>query len=717
MANAFQFEELDGKIGLVTFDLPDEKVNTLGKAIVSELAELVDSLEGRDDLKGLLFCSGKPGQFIAGANLNELGALAEATREDVQQAMATGHELFSRISRLPYPTIALIDGHCMGGGTELVLSMDERIASDNRKTNIALPEVKVGLFPAWGGTQRLPRLIGINASIQMICTGETVFGPKAAELGLVFDVVPADDLIDAGRRTIEYLNETGEWQETRQRRNQPVGLSDDEFNFAFAVSEGFVRGQTKGQYPAPLAALKAMKEGINRPLDEGLKIEQEIALDIIGSQISANLINVFFMGNQLKSDRGIEDSSIVPRDVGRVGVLGSGLMGAGIATAHARRGVPASMVDVDNDRVNDGMKRAAHVVASRMKIGRATAEDMQQLLALLSTGTSEVVFSDCDVVVEAITENEKWKTEAYKKIGPALNEDAILASNTSTISITRMAEAAPNPERFAGMHFFYPVDRMQLVEVIRDEKTSDETVATLVQLSKRIGKTPIVMKDCAGFLVNRILFPYMNESVQLLLEGASMDAIDKTATRFGMPMGPIALSDLVGIDTSFYAGQVIADAYSDRTIGSPLLGQLVKAGRMGKKSGSGFRKFVGKKMKPAHDPDFNSFLEANRVGDKQFTDEEVPDRLFLPMLLEAIRCVDEEIVREPAHVDMGLILGIGFPPFRGGILRWCDSMGAAEVLKKLEPYIPLGKRFEPTESLTQMASSGGKFFASRKATG
>ncbi|MEA2632865.1 MAG: 3-hydroxyacyl-CoA dehydrogenase / enoyl-CoA hydratase / 3-hydroxybutyryl-CoA epimerase / enoyl-CoA [Chloroflexota bacterium] len=713
MANAFQLEERDRQIALVTFDLPGKKVNTLGHAVLSELAELVGRLEGRTDLRGLLF-RGKPGQFIAGADLNELGALAFATKEQVTQGLMLGHTLFDKISRLPFPTVALIDGPCMGGGTELVLAMDERIASTNPQTKIALPEVKVGLLPAWGGTQRLPRLIGVHPAVEMITSGEGLSPAKAATLGLVFDAVPAERLVEEGCRLVEILQESGDWKKNRKTRSGPIGLTDDQANFLFAAAEGFIKGKTKGQYPAPLAALKAIRQGCNLPLEEGLKAEQAAAMEVVGSPISANLIGVFFMGNRLARDPGVADPSVVPRPVRRVGVLGAGLMGAGIAAAHARSGIPATMVDVDDARLADGMKRAAEVVAGRIKIGRATPEDMARMLALLSTSTSHQVFADCDVVVEAVTENEKVKTAMYRELAKVLRPDAILASNTSTISITRMAESAPDPARFVGMHFFHPVDRMELVEVIRGEQTSDETVATIVALAKAIRKTPIVVRDCAGFLVNRVLFPYMNEALLLLAEGGPMDAIDRAATSFGMPMGPIALEDLVGLDTAWYAGQVMLHAYPDRAVPTPILGDLVKAGRLGKKSGAGFRRFVGKQGRPEADPAISPFLEKHKTGDRTPDDAEITDRLFLAMLLEATRALEEGIVREPADADMGLILGIGFPPFRGGILRWCDTEGAAAIVDRLAKYASLGKRFEPTETLKRHARTGETFYPAPK---
>jgi 3-hydroxyacyl-CoA dehydrogenase/enoyl-CoA hydratase/3-hydroxybutyryl-CoA epimerase/enoyl-CoA isomerase len=710
MANAFRLEELDGKIALVTFDLPGKSVNTFGQPVLQELSRLVDDLSKRTDLRGLLLKSAKPGQFIAGADLNELGALAYYTKEQIAPGLAAGHDLFNRVSRLPFPTVALIDGICMGGGTEISLAMDYRLAAANPATKIGLPEVKVGIIPGWGGTQRLPRVVGVQQAIQTITSGEPIGAAEAAKCGLAFDAVPSERLVDEGRRLIEYAQESGEWKKLRQRKEEPFGLSDDQFNFAFGVAEGAVRGATKGQYPAPLAALRAIRDGINRPLAEGLQIELQESLGVVGTPISAALIGVFFMQNLLARDRGVTDANVKARPVNRVGVLGAGQMGAGIATAHARSAIPTAMVDVDDKRIADGLRRATDVVAGRIKIGRASLADMQTLLSNLGTSTSHQVFSDRDVVIEAVTENEELKTSIYKQLAPALRKDAILATNTSTISITRMSEAWPDPTRFIGMHFFLPVDRMQLVEVIRGKKTSDETVVTIVELAKRIKKTPIVVNDCAGFLVNRILLPYMTEALALLLEGASMDAIDKVAVKFGMPVGPIALQDMVGLDTSCFAGKVLAAAYSDRALKLTLLDDLIAAGRLGKKTGAGFRKFVGTKGKPSDDPAFQPFLDKSRTAKRDVSNEEIEDRLFLSMLLEAVRTLEEGIVREPAHVDMGLILGVGFPPFRGGILRWCDATGAAKLVDRAAKYASLGKRFQPSPLLVDMAKTNKLFY-------
>jgi 3-hydroxyacyl-CoA dehydrogenase / enoyl-CoA hydratase / 3-hydroxybutyryl-CoA epimerase / enoyl-CoA isomerase len=710
MASAFRLEELDGSVALLTFDVPEQSVNTFSGPSMTEFAKVVDQLAARKDLRGLLLKSGKKGQFIAGADLKEMAGLAFATKEQVLPALKGGHEVFSRMSRLPFPTVALIDGNCMGGGTEVTLAMDYRLAADNASTKIGLPEVKVGIIPGWGGTQRLPRVVGVQQAVQMITSGDPIDAKQAAKVGLVFDAVPPERLLEEGRRLIDYAHESGEWKELRQKKEQPLGLSDDQLNFAFGVSEGAVLGATKGQYPAPLAALRAMKEGINRSLAEGVEIELRESLGVVGTPTSAALIGVFFMQNLLARDRGVTDPSIKSKPVNRVGVLGAGQMGAGIATAHARSAIPTVMVDVDDARIGDGMRRAADVVTGRIKIGRATTADLQALLSSLAASTSHQVFGDRDVVIEAVTENEELKTALYRQLSTVLRKDAILATNTSTISITRMAEAWPDASRFVGMHFFLPVDRMQLVEVIRGKRTSDETVVTIVELAKRIKKTPIVVNDCAGFLVNRILLPYMTEALALLLEGATMDAIDRVATKFGMPVGPIALQDMVGLDTSCYAGKVLAAAYSDRALKITLLDDLIAAKRLGKKTGAGFRKFAGTKGKPTEDPAFAPFLEKHRTAKREVSNQEIEDRLFLSMLLEAVRTLEEGIVREPAHVDMGLILGVGFPPFRGGILRWCDTVGAGPLVDRASKYTALGKRFEPSPMLVDMAKTGKKFY-------
>jgi 3-hydroxyacyl-CoA dehydrogenase/enoyl-CoA hydratase/3-hydroxybutyryl-CoA epimerase/3-hydroxyacyl-CoA dehydrogenase/enoyl-CoA hydratase/3-hydroxybutyryl-CoA epimerase/enoyl-CoA isomerase len=702
-------EELGGPIALVTWDDPGKKVNTISSAVMAELARLVERLSSRHELKGLLLRSGKAGQFVAGADLHELEQLPSMSPEQAEAKLLEGHRVFDLVCRLPFPTVVLIDGACMGGGTELALCFDERLVSDSAKTRVGLPEVTIGLIPAWGGSQRMPRCIGLPHAINMICSGEPLSPKRAVELGFAYDAVPQTNLVEEGCRMIERLRAGELWRRRRIERSWPLGLSEDQLQFTVGCAEGSIKARAKGQPTAALAALKAMRLGANLPLEEALAVEREVARELFSSKMSANLIGVFFMNTALARDRGVPGSAAEPRFVGRVGVVGAGLMGAGIATAHARAGLPVTMVDLSEERLRDGLSRARAVVEGRMAIGRAAPGDLAEMLCRLNTSTSTLSLDSCDVIIEAVTENESLKTGVYAGLAPVLAEKAIVASNTSTISITRLAAAVPHPERFAGMHFFYPVDRMQLVEVIRGKKTSDETVVTLVELARRLRKTPIVCNDCPGFLVNRILLPYMNEALLLLLEGATMDQVDDIATRFGFPMGPIALHDLVGLDTALYAGQVMLAAYSDRAVETPLLRKMVEAGRLGKKSGAGFRKFTGKKGLPVADAEAATIVESCRIDARRISAEEIERRLVLSMVVEATRVLEEQIVPAAMHVDMGLILGIGFPAHKGGLLKWCDNEGTGAILDALQPLAPLGKRFHPTELLTRLARTGQSF--------
>jgi 3-hydroxyacyl-CoA dehydrogenase/enoyl-CoA hydratase/3-hydroxybutyryl-CoA epimerase/3-hydroxyacyl-CoA dehydrogenase/enoyl-CoA hydratase/3-hydroxybutyryl-CoA epimerase/enoyl-CoA isomerase len=710
-----RLEILDGHIGLATLDQPGSRANTLGQALLGELETFFANLAARTDLRGLVFRSGKPGMFIAGADLREMGSIPEDP-ELKKKVVQRGLNLIARIEALPFPTVAAIDGACVGGGLEFALGFDYRLASPNPKTEIGLPEVKVGLIPGWGGTQRLTRLIGPSNAAELICAGETVKAERARQLGIVFDVVPVDQFVKEAVRLIEFAHSPDQaaqagagWREARLRKQQPVGLSEEQLAFTSAVIRAGVLAKAGNHYPAPLAAAQAIIKGCNLPLSEGLKVETDAFVPIVGSRVSRNLIAVFFMGQRLQKDPGVADPSVQARPAELVGVVGAGIMGSGIAGAHVRRGVPTLMLDNAPGAVEKGIAGITKSLAGRVEIGRMAPAEMAGALARLSNSTTLQALADRDVVIEAIIENEEAKVALFASLEKILRQNAVLASNTSTISITRMAKGLARPEQFAGMHFFNPVDRMQLVEVIRGEKTNDVTVATLVALAKKIGKTPIVVRDCPGFLVNRILFPYLNESLVLLQEGATPRAVDKAATSFGMPMGPVTLNDVVGLDTSLYAGRVVNSAFADRAVITGILDALVKAGRLGQKSGSGFYSYV-KGSRGIDDPALQAILEKCRTAQREISQEEMTDRLFLPMLTEASRILTEGIVRDPADVDMGLILGIGFPAFRGGLLRWADDEGMGRILEKLRKHEQLGLRFQPTEQMRRLASEGKGFY-------
>ena len=694
--------EPDG-IAVVTFDIPGSKANTLGAPILAELDHVLTQLEATPNLAGVIFRSGKPGMFIAGADIKELAA---ATPEQARQLVGRGLAVIARFEKLPCPTVVLIDGACVGGGLELALGFDHRLAGSHPKIEIGLPETKLGLIPGLGGTQRLSRLIGPGVAAELIAAGETVPALKARDLGIVFDAVPSDRLLAEARRLI--ADDRGTFVELRRKKSLPVGLTAEQASFTFETLRAQFLAKTKGHLPAPMAAIAAIEEGCNLPLDAGLAVETEHFVPLVGSPISRNLIALFFLNQRLAKDTGVADGTATPKPVERVGVVGAGIMGAGIAGAHLLRGVGTVLVDVATPPLEKGVAAITKTLEGRVEKGKLKPAEFVQVLGRLATSTSHAPFADCDVVIEAIVENEPAKSALFREIAPRLRPAAILASNTSTISIARLADAVPAPERFAGMHFFNPVDKMPLVEVIRGPKTDDATVVTLVALAKRLGKSPIVVRDCPGFLVNRILFPYLNEALALLEEGASPRAVDAAATAFGMPMGPIALCDVVGLDTTQFAGDVLAAAFADRARISPLLAELVRVGRLGQKSGAGFYSYA-KGPRGVDDPALEPVLAKFRTATRPHSADELTDRLFLPMLLEAVRVVDEKIVRTVSDVDLGLILGIGWPTFRGGLLRWADSVGLDVVVARLEKYASLGERFVPPASLRN-GGFGARFY-------
>lgn len=711
--SAITREVRDDKIAVLTFDTPGMAVNTFNSSNLASLEAQVDWLEKQSDIRGMVFRSGKQGQFIAGADLNEMITAIAKDKSQGRAIIERGHKLFTRITRLPFPTVAAIDGMCVGGGLECVMSMDYRIASNSPRTELGAPEIKIGIIPGWGGTQRLPRLVGIDQALEINCGGENIKAEKAMDIGLVFEVVPAEELLDEAVRIINMANEQGTWKKERERREQPMGLSDDNMLFDFEVFRGFLLGQTKGQYPAPIVAMESMRDGCNVPLQDGLKIEIDKVVPLIGSPINRSLVAIFFMDQAVRKDTGVENAAVKPRTIGRTGVLGGGLMGAGIAFAHVRRGMSTAMWDMNDELVDAGIKRVREPMEGRVKAGRMQQAEMLDSLGKLRTTTDKKFLAGCDIVIEAIVERKDIKIATFKELEDICGPDTILASNTSTISVTSMAEPLKRPDKFIGMHFFSPVDRMQLVEVIRGKKTSDETVATVVAQAKAIGKKPIVVNDCAGFLVNRALIPYVNEAVLMVEEGTDMQQIDKVATKFGMPMGPIALADMVGLDIAYHAGGVLVEAYRDRAEMTQLLIKLFEMKRLGQKTGAGFYAYDPKKKKKSGAPDGMVTKLVGEIGRKSnpSNDETILDRLFLTMLAEAIRIVEEGIVRKYEDVDFGMIFGIGFPPFRGGLLRWADSVGTAKLAEKLAKYEPLGKRYACPNLLKDLAKANKPFYA------
>lgn len=699
----------DADIALITFDLPGKGANILSGSVLHELAALLDQLDSKENVAGVIFASGKPGTFIAGADLREFAASLSAPQEEIIKVSRAGQKLFARLSSAKYVSVCAIDGICVGGGAELAVWCDCRVLSNNSRTEIGFPEVRLGLFPGWGGTARLPRMIGLSNAIEMITSGESIDAPTALAMGLASDVVPPEQLLDAARRAVYLDRETGQLRRDRERFAAPIKMSDTELGFLGATASALIRQQTKGQYPAPAAVLELMLETSQLPIEQACEKESAGFAKLFGTPINRGLINVFFLTDRNKRDSGLETKDVTPRELNSVGVIGAGIMGAGIAEASLKRELAVALTDANEAALLKGARLVMDGVSySKQKKG-ADVERAIKFAPLLKATTGLHEVAACDLVIEAVVENIDAKRELYAKLEPQLRETAILASNTSTIPITRLAEKLARPQQFCGIHFFNPVRKMQLVEVIRGQQSSDETIATAVAYAKRIGKMPVVVNDGPGFLVNRLLLPYLNEALDLLSEGVPIETIDKAAVKFGMPVGPITLLDMVGIDTAMYAGRVMWEAFPDRIVASPILPALVKAGRLGQKTGVGFFKYNAKGKAEA-DPAMQAIIDRYKKSEQQYTQEELTARLFLPMLLEATRALDDHIVRDPRDIDLGLIFGLGFPPFKGGLMFWADTLGAAKVVEMLKPLEHLGKRGQPTQRLLDMAQSGEKFY-------
>ncbi len=620
--------------------------------------------------------------------------------------------LFEQLANLPYPTVAAINGACLGGGTEMALACDYRLMSDAKKAQIGLPEVRLGIFPAWGGCTRLPKTVGLAAALDLILTGRTLDARRARRIGLVDEAVPAAILDDYARRFTRSKLGGGK---PRVRRG-PASIGERSLEATpvgrrviFSKARDGVMKQTGGHYPAPLEALEVIEEGYGKPVAEGLAIEARHIGLVFGGDVQKNLLNIFFLTEDVKKESGVADPAVRPREVARVGVLGAGVMGGGIAQLAADKGLPARMKDIQPEALAHGYAAAAAVWRDALKKRRLTPRELARKMDLLSGSLDYSGFARCDVTIEAVVEKLAVKRAVLKAWEEAVPRTAIFASNTSTLPITEIAVGAVEPGRVAGMHFFNPVHRMPLVEVIRGERTNDETVATVFALAKALGKTPVVVRDAPGFLVNRILAPYLSEAVRLVQEGCRIEDVDAAMTAFGMPVGPLALLDDVGLDVASKGGEVLQAAFPERL---QMGGEeaLTAAGRLGRKNGKGFYDYEGTSRKrPAREA-----YEALRVEPRK--ESPLPGgvmeaRLVLPMINEAAFCLEDRIVEDPARLDLAMIFGTGFPPFRGGLLRYADSIGLGRVFSRLDDLAErLGPRFAPADLIQQLANSRRGFF-------
>jgi 3-hydroxyacyl-CoA dehydrogenase/enoyl-CoA hydratase/3-hydroxybutyryl-CoA epimerase len=702
--SAFNLHIRLDNIAVVTIDVPDEKMNTLKASFGPEVHNIIKQVRDNTALQGLIFISGKPDNFIAGADINMIANCQSAL--EAQTLAHQGQQIMAEIAALPIPVVAAIHGACLGGGLELALACHARICTDDEKTKLGLPEVQLGLLPGSGGTQRLPRLIGVSHALDMILTGKQLRPRQALKLGLVDEVVPQSILLAAAIERVGKGRQPSRTLPVRERiLAGPLGRS-----LLFSMVEKKTEQKTRGNYPATKRIIDVIKIGLGQGSFSGYESEAKAFGELAMTPQSAALRGLFFASTELKKEHGADAQ---PRPIKAVGVLGGGLMGGGIAFVTATKGkLPVRIKDINNEGINHALKYSWDLLDKKVRRRHMKAIERQREMARISGGTDYHGFHNRDIVVEAVFEDLALKQKMVAEIEQNAAPQTIFASNTSSLPIADIAANAARPELVIGLHYFSPVDKMPLVEVIPHAGTSAETISTMVQLAKKQGKTPIVVGDSAGFYVNRILAPYVNEAMRCLVEGEPVDKIDNALVAFGFPVGPIQLLDEVGIDVGTKISPILQHAYGDRFAAPQNIAAILNDDRKGRKNGRGFYLYPGKgsRSKKQVDPAIYKLLGVSPKG--QLAEKEIAQRCVMMMLNEAARCLDEGVIRSARDGDIGAVFGIGFPPFLGGPFRYMDSLGAGEVVAQLQRLASqYGERFAPCDRLLQMVEEQRNFWA------
>ena len=705
---------LEDSIANMQYNAENESVNKFDAETNKQFAEVVNALEKADDVKGLIVTSSK-GVFIAGADITEFVASFKQPEEEIKDWVININDAFNRFEDLPFPKVAAINGAALGGGCEMTLVCEYRVMSD--KAIIGLPETQLGIFPGFGGTVRTTRVIGIDNALELIATGTPKKALDALKLGLVDATVAADDLQDAAIDLVKKcISGELDWKAKREEKLVPVKLNQLEQAMAFNSAKGmiFAKANPK-QYPAPALAIAAMEKHVNLPRDKAIEVEAAGFAKAAKTPQAESLVGLFLSDQLVK--KLAKQHSKKAHEINEAAVLGAGIMGGGIAYQAASKGLPIIMKDIKSEQLDLGMGEASKLLGKMVDRGKMTPVKMGETLSRIRPTLNYGDFAETDIVIEAVVENPNVKRAVLKEVEGLVKDDCILASNTSTISITFLAEALERPENFVGMHFFNPVNRMPLVEVIRGEKSSEEAISTTVALATKMGKVPVVVNDCPGFLVNRVLFPYFGAFDLLLKQGADFVHVDKVMEKFGWPMGPAYLIDVVGLDTGVHGAEVMAEGFPDRM--KPdykgAIELLYENKRLGQKNGVGFYKYeTDKRGKPKKVADEATYelLKTTTDSDKQtFEDQAIIDRTMLAFCNETVRCLEDNIVSTPSEADMAMIMGVGFPPFRGGPCRYIDQMGLDNYLALCEKYAYLGKAYEAPQKIRDMAAAGETFYA------
>lgn len=709
---ALTAQKIDEGFLELKFDLEGESINKLSSSVLQELGVAVQEIAKLSDVKGLIMTSGKD-VFIVGADITEFPSAFGKTEDELVEMNMLVHKLFNTIEDLPFPTVAAINGLALGGGFEVTLPLDFRVAST--KSKMGFPETQLGILPGWGGCVRFPRISGADNAIEWIAGGKQGKPDEALKIGIIDAVVEPEKLREAALDILREANAGNlDYASRRAEKKAPLRLNPIESMMVFETAKGFVAGKAGPNYPSPIESIKVIQKGATAQREKAQEIEAKAFAKMAKTSVAFNLVGLFLNDQAVK--KVAKNLSKDTKEVKQAAVLGAGIMGGGIAYQSAYKGTPIVMKDINEPAIQLGLNEAKKLLAKRVERKRMTPEAMADALNGIRPTLSYGDFKEVDLVVEAVVENPKIKGAVLAEVEGNVSEDTIITSNTSTISITSLAQNLKRPENFCGMHFFNPVHRMPLVEVIRGEKSSEKTIGATVAYATKMGKTPIVVNDCPGFLVNRILFPYFGGFSGLVARGADFVKVDKVMEKFGMPMGPAYLLDVVGMDTAVHAGNVMAEGFPDRMKHDLKAASevLFENNRLGQKNGKGFYKYeLDKKgkQKKVVDTETYDLIKSVVTEQNEFSDEDIINATIVPLVLESVRCLEDGIVASPAELDMALIYGIGFPPFRGGAIRYLEAVGIAEFVKIADSLTHLSPLYAPTDKLREMAAKGEKFYS------
>ncbi|WP_341660382.1 fatty acid oxidation complex subunit alpha FadB [Vibrio sp.] len=715
-AETLQVKELQDGIAELSFCSPNS-VNKLDLATLESLDKALDALYSHNGLKGLLLTSNKDA-FIVGADITEFMGLFAKPEAELDKWLQFANSIFNKLEDLPVPTLSVLKGHALGGGCECVLATDLRIG--DKTTSIGLPETKLGIMPGFGGCVRLPRLIGADSAMEIITQGKACRADEALKIGLIDAVVESESLFESALATLsQAINEKVDWQQRRKQKTSALTLSKLESMMSFTMAKGLVAQKAGPHYPAPMKAVVAIEQAAQSARDDALDIERKYFVELAKSEEAKSLVGLFLNDQYIKGIAKKAEKS-ANKETKRAAVLGAGIMGGGIAYQSALKGVPVLMKDIAQASLELGMTEASKLLNKRLSRGRIDGFKMAGILASITPSLHYAGIDESDIIVEAVVENPKIKASVLSDVEQQVSSDTVITSNTSTIPINHLAKSLKRPENFCGMHFFNPVHRMPLVEIIRGEHTSEETINRVVAYAAKMGKSPIVVNDCPGFFVNRVLFPYFGGFSMLLRDGADFTQIDKVMERkFGWPMGPAYLLDVVGIDTAHHAQAVMAEGFPQRMGKSyrDAIDALFEANKYGQKNGHGFYSYsVDKRGKPkkTFSEDILPVLSDVCAEKKGFDDQEIIQRMMIPMINEVVLCLEEKIIASPQEADMALVYGLGFPPFRGGVFRYLDSIGIAEFVAMAKQHSDLGAMYQVPQLLIDMAAKGETFYGNQQ---